>query len=233
VGRGQALRGADLSLPGYDRVVGERTGFPRELLAARPEDVAPRLLGSLLVRREPAGCETIARIVETEAYHQDDPASHSFRGRTERTRVMFGDPGMLYVYFTYGMHWCANVSTQPAGTGSAVLLRAGVVLAGRELVRARRGPKHPARDLLRGPARLTQGLDISGHHDGLDLLDPASEVRLERDAWAPPANATVAGPRTGVRQAADLAWRFHLAGVPEVSRHVRHPRAVSDAGRRG
>ncbi len=207
------------------RQVGERRALDRGLLADDAVRVAPRLIGALLVRREDDRSETVVRIVETEAYRETDPASHSHRGRTPRVEVMFGPPGHAYVYFTYGMHFCVNVSCEPAGVGAAVLLRAGVPLTNRDLVRQRRGPRHRDRDLLAGPARLTQGLAIGRAEDGVDLLDPGSPLRLERDGFEAPPEAVVAGPRVGVRQAADVPWRFALAEVPEVSRYVRHPKA--------
>lgn len=219
-----------MSVDGYDRLHGARAPFPRELLEQASPRAAPALLGSVLVRVEDDDRETVIRVVETEAYRHDDPASHSFRGRTARTEAMFGPPGTLYVYFTYGMHWCANVTTEPEGVGSAVLLRAGVVLEGEQRVRERRGARHAGRDLLRGPARLTQGLAIGEEQYGLDLLDPDSPVRLERDGWRPGGGDVVAGPRTGIREAPDVTWRFHVAGVPEVSRYVRHPRAPGPPG---
>jgi DNA-3-methyladenine glycosylase len=185
------------------------------------------LLGALLVRVEDDGSETVTRIVETEAYRQSDPASHSYRGETPRTRTMFGPPGHLYVYFTYGMHHCVNVSCEPSGVGSAVLLRAGVVLAGASAVRARRGPERPDRELLRGPGSFARGLGLDRDLDGTDLLEASAPVRLERDAWRPPRRTMGQGPRTGVRHAADRRWRWWIDGVPEVSRYVRHPEAVS------
>jgi DNA-3-methyladenine glycosylase len=143
---------------------------------------------------------------------------------------MFGPVGRAYVYFTYGMHWCLNVSCEADGVGAAVLIRAAAPVAGEEEVRARRGAKAAERDLLRGPARLTQGLAITGDEDGLDLTDPSSPLRIEDDSWVPPSEAVRRGPRVGVRDAAEVDWRWWIDGVPEVSRYVRHPRS---RGRRG
>jgi DNA-3-methyladenine glycosylase len=127
---------------------------------------------------------------------------------------MFGPPGRLYVYFSYGVHWCANVVVGPAGRGSAVLLRAGEVVAGEQLARTRRPAARSARDLARGPARLTRALDIGPEDRGTHLLRPAGDVRLHRGD--PPSSIT-AGPRVGISQATDLPWRFYETGAPSVS----------------
>jgi DNA-3-methyladenine glycosylase len=127
---------------------------------------------------------------------------------------MFGPPGRLYVYFSYGVHWCANVVVAPAGVGSAVLLRAGNVVVGEEVARARRPAARTSRDLARGPARLTQALAIGPDDKGADLLDPSSPVRLHHGS--PPAGVS-AGPRVGISQATDLPWRFWETGAPSVS----------------
>jgi DNA-3-methyladenine glycosylase len=127
---------------------------------------------------------------------------------------MFGPPGRLYVYFSYGVHWCANVVVGPEGRGSAVLLRAGEVVAGEELARTRRPAARAARDLARGPARLTQALGIGPDDRDADLLDASSPVRLHRGA---PPDAVSAGPRVGISQAQELPWRFWETGHPSVS----------------
>ncbi|MDP9023074.1 MAG: DNA-3-methyladenine glycosylase [Actinomycetota bacterium] len=204
------------------RAVLDRAFYDRPVL-----QVAADILGKVVVRGEDDGSQTIARLVETEAYHQTDPASHSYRGRTARNEVMFGPPGHLYVYFTYGMHHCMNVSCEAEGVAAAVLLRAAVLLAGHDRVRPRRSAVDRDRDLLRGPARLTQGLAIAGDHNGVDVTDAGSPLRVEDDGWRPADDAVATGPRTGIRHAADEPWRFWLAGVPEVSRYARHPRAGS------
>ncbi|MBW3561519.1 MAG: DNA-3-methyladenine glycosylase [Actinobacteria bacterium] len=205
------------------RELGERRPVPRDRLARPALELAPDLLGLLLVRAEEDGTETVVRLAEVEAYHQDDPAAHSFRGPTPSNEVMFGPAGHLYVYFTYGMHHCMNVVCGEEGRGEAVLLRAAVALSGHERVRDRRGPKHAQRDLLRGPGRLTQALAIDRELDGADLTDPGSPVRLEDDGWRP--GSVERGPRIGVRDNPDVPWRCWIADVPEVSRYARHPRA--------
>ncbi|WP_423784721.1 DNA-3-methyladenine glycosylase [Euzebya pacifica] len=189
--------------------------------------VAPRLLGTILERPEEG---TAVRIIEVEAYDEDDPASHTFRGRTARNAVMFGPAGHAYVYFTYGMHWCMNVVTGPDGHGQAVLLRAAEVVDGEAVLRARRGDRVRDRDLLRGPARLASALGIDGALGGVDLLDPTSPVQLAEDGFGVPTVAT--GPRVGVRLAADRPWRFWIEGHPQVSRYVRHRRADESDGTR-
>ncbi|MCO7221404.1 DNA-3-methyladenine glycosylase [Klenkia sp. PcliD-1-E] len=183
-------------------------------LLARPEVVAPALLGCWLVTDRPEGT-TAVRLTEVEAYSGagDDPAAHSHRGPTPRSSVMFGPPGRLYVYFSYGMHWCANVVTGPAGVGSAVLLRAGEVVVGEQLALGRR-PSSSVRDLARGPARLTAALGIGADDRDADLLDPGSPVRLHHGT---PPDGVTAGPRVGITHAADLPWRFTETGHRTVS----------------
>ena len=168
-----------------------------------------------MVTDRPRG-RVAVRLTEVEAYSGEgmDPASHAHRGPTPRAEIMFGPPGRLYVYFSYGVHWCANVVVGPEGRGSAVLLRAGDVVVGEELARSRRPAARAARDLARGPARLTQALAIGPADKGADLLDAASPVRLH--AGEPP-SAVSAGPRVGISVATELPWRFWEAGAPSVS----------------
>ncbi|QWZ10202.1 DNA-3-methyladenine glycosylase [Nocardioides panacis] len=174
-------------------------------------DVAPRLLGAVLRHDTDAGPVAV-RVTEVEAYDgQGDPGSHAANGRTRRNATMFGPPGRLYVYFTYGMHYCCNVVVGPEGSASAVLLRAGEVVEGRELARERRGSTD--RDLARGPARLCQALGIDLSHDGTDLTR-GPLVLSPADA---PAVDVRTGPRVGLRLAADRPWRFWLDGDPSVS----------------
>jgi DNA-3-methyladenine glycosylase len=177
--------------------------------------VAPALLGCWVVTDRPEGRVAI-RLTEVEAYSGEgqDPASHAHRGPTPRAEIMFGPPGRLYVYFSYGVHWCANVVVGPPGRGTAVLLRAGEVVEGEELARRRRPAARAVRDLARGPARLTQALAIGPDDKGAELLDPGSSVRLHR-GQSP--SLVAAGPRVGISLATDLPWRFWEADAPSVS----------------
>ncbi|MDQ2750312.1 MAG: DNA-3-methyladenine glycosylase [Pseudonocardiales bacterium] len=188
----------------------------RAWLAKPARLLAPRLLGAVLVSTA-GGSEVALRLTEVEAYEgPDDPASHAFRGRTTRTEVMFGPPGHLYCYFTYGMHWCANIVCAYEGRASAVLLRAGQVVRGDDVAWTRRPAAKSARDLARGPARLASCLGLGAAHNGVDLCDPASAVQLE----SVPRRRAVgirAGPRVGIAVAADRPWRFWLTDEPTVS----------------
>jgi DNA-3-methyladenine glycosylase len=177
--------------------------------------VARALLGCWVVTDRPAG-QVAVRLTEVEAYsgQGEDPASHAHRGPTPRAEIMFGPPGRLYVYFSYGVHWCANVVVGPEGRGSAVLMRAGEVVVGEPLARSRRPAARLARDLARGPARLTQTLAIGPDDRGCDLLDAASTVRLHR---GPAPVAVSAGPRVGISVATELPWRFWETGASSVS----------------
>jgi DNA-3-methyladenine glycosylase len=193
--------------------VSERSA--RDLLGARAADVAPLLLGAR-VTSSVGGVDVTVRLTEVEAYEgADDPASHAFRGQTERNAVMFGPAGFLYVYFVYGMHWCANVVCGPAGVASAVLLRAGEVVDGDHVAAGRRPAARRPAELARGPARLAQALGLTRADNGTDLLAPDSTVRLElRTAPTP---AWTVGPRVGVAVAAEAPLRFWLPGEPSVS----------------
>ena len=179
-------------------------------------DVAPALLGCTVTH---AG--VTVRLTEVEAYAGVvDPGSHAYRGPTPRTRVMFGAAGHLYVYFSYGMHWCTNVVCGPDGEASAVLLRAGEVVAGDELAAARR-PRMARRDWARGPARLAATLALTGEHSGADACMPRGRVRFHAPAAHVPATRIRTGPRVGVSgaggDAAAYPWRFWLDGEPTVS----------------
>ena len=188
----------------------------RARLSVRSLRLAPRLLGAVVVS-EAGGARVAVRLTEVEAYEGvDDPASHAFRGPTRRNAVMFGPAGHLYCYFTYGMHWCANIVCGADGVASAVLLRAGEIVEGEEVAFARRPAAKRATDLARGPARLATCLALDRDTDGLDLCDPASPVRI---ASLPPRRqrGVVAGPRVGIAVATQRQWRFWLAGDPTVS----------------
>ncbi len=197
---------------------------PRGLLSGHPLGVAPRLLGAVLQSRID-GERVDIKITEVEAYGGigEDPGSHAFRRQTARNASMFGRAGCAYVYFTYGMHWCLNIVTGPKGSAGAVLLRAGEVVAGAPVARARRGATVSDRDLARGPARLASALGVTGAVDGTDLLGSRSPLRLVWDTSSAP--AFIAGPRTGVSgPGADTPWRFHLPDEPSVSPYRRASR---------
>ncbi|MBA3797845.1 MAG: DNA-3-methyladenine glycosylase [Geodermatophilaceae bacterium] len=189
-----------------------------KVLSAPAVEVAPQLLGAHLRHRSAAGVVAV-RITEVEAYSGDgtDPAAHTHRGLTARNAVMFGPPGRLYVYFSYGMHWCANVVCAPVGTGEAVLIRAGEVVEGIQLARSRRRAARRDVDLARGPARLTQALGMTGADNGADLLRPWSRLALTLAASTSQTAPVRVGPRVGITKAAELPWRFWLDGEPSVS----------------
>lgn len=184
----------------------------RSFFARDPVAVAPELLGCTVT----ANGVTV-RLTEVEAYRQDDPASHTFRGPSRRSATMFGPAGHLYVYFTYGMHYCGNLVCGAVGFGAGVLLRAGEVVDGAAAARERRGDRVPDRDLARGPARLAQAMGWDRSDDGTDMV---GAVRAAAEA-----PAVLAGPRTGITKAADTAWRFWVAGDRFVSPYKRHPKA--------
>ena len=193
-------------------------------LEGNPVAVAQWLLNKVLVRGARAG-----RIVEVEAYHgANDAASHAYRGLTPRTAVMFGPPGYLYVYFTYGMHWCANVVCGPEGEAAAVLIRALAPLAGVEEMWEARPAARLERDLCNGPAKLCQALGITGADSGADLLATRRRsgaaapvapglVRLLDDGTPPPRRPG-RGTRIGIKEATEKRWRFWVPGDPSVSR---------------
>jgi DNA-3-methyladenine glycosylase len=222
----------------------------RELLAGDPVLVAPLLLNKVLVVGDPStpvvqgtsaavgasaavrtpaaagtsaapGAPVAGRIVEVEAYRgSDDAASHAYRGPTARTAVMFGPPGHLYVYFTYGMHHCCNVVCRPDGEAGAVLLRALAPLTGLDEMRARRPRARRDVDLCSGPGKLCQALGLDRSFDGVDLLSASSHVRLLDDGSGPPV-AIASGPRIGISSQLATAfepWRFWVARDLNVSR---------------
>lgn len=194
-------------------MAGRGRRLPRSFYRRDPLEVAPDLLGKVLVHGDRAG-----RIVEVEAYRgTDDPASHAFRGPTPRTAAMFGPPGHLYVYFSYGMHWCANVVTSEDGVAGAVLLRALAPLRGVEAMAAARPGARRAVDVANGPAKLTQALGIDGTFDGLDLVAAERAVTVVDDGTPPP-EVPLAGPRVGISVAVDRPWRYSVAGDPHRSK---------------
>ncbi|NNH22251.1 DNA-3-methyladenine glycosylase [Pseudokineococcus marinus] len=198
----------------------------RAALARPVLEVAADLLGCHVVHATPDGA-VVVRLTEVEAYAgPGDPGSHAARGRTPRTAVMFGPPGHLYVYRSYGLHWCANVVCGPDRTASAVLLRGGEVVAGGALARARRPTAREDRDLARGPARLTVALGLDGASDGHDLLAGTSPWLLgRRPGDEVHAGRVRRGPRTGVSgeggDGTRFPWRLHLEGEPSVSPYRR------------
>lgn len=193
-----------------------------------PRDVAVGLLGKVFQRDEADGSVTAARIVEVEAYlGVDDPGSHAYRGETPRTRTMFGPPGGLYVYFTYGMHWCANAVCRPVGTAGAVLLRAAAPLTGQVTMQARRGPaaRRP-RDLCSGPAKFGQAFGLDRAFDGADLPTGDKGLRITDDGEAPQAIANTT--RIGLTAGAEHSWRWYVEGDENVSRaRPARPRSSS------
>ena len=235
-GRRSAPAGADAAGPrpnGREAAAARSPGGPEQHRAAPParlerefygrdsRALAPELLNKVLVLGPCAG-----RIVEVEAYSGGggDPASHAHRGPTRRNASMFGPPGHLYVYRSYGMHWCANVVCAEEGQGEAVLLRALAPLAGLELMAARRPRAQGPEDLCRGPGKLCQALGIDASHDGTDLV-AGRDVALV-DGRRPPPTAPGVGPRVGITVAVDLPWRWWVEGDPHVSRprRARPPR---------
>jgi DNA-3-methyladenine glycosylase len=185
--------------------------LPRFFFARGPLELAPHLLGKLMVHGERS-----LRIVEVEAYGGiHDPASHARNGPTPRNQVMFGPPGRWYVYFTYGMHWCANVVCGVDGEPAAVLIRAGEPLDGVEAMYRARSVARRDRDLCSGPAKLCQALDVNGRFNGTDIVD--GPLRIVDDLSAAPSSILTTG-RIGVADGSDLPWRWLVAGDPNVSR---------------
>lgn len=198
----------------------------RALLAAPAPQVAQHLLGLWLVRWE-QGRPVGGRIVETEAYDETDPASHSYKGQRRSNATMFGRPGLLYVYRSYGVHWCMNIACGPKGFGAAVLVRAVEPLLGTQRMAAGRGfavPPKKLAQLTAGPGRLTQALGIDGGLDGLDLLDDQPLQLLLPADVTPHTPQIVATPRIGIRRATELPWRFIDASSACLSGSRKHNR---------
>ncbi|MBG0831303.1 DNA-3-methyladenine glycosylase [Planomonospora sp. ID67723] len=227
--------------PGEHRLTGSAP-LDRAFFDRPAHEVAPDLLGRVLVHGPVA-----LRLTEVEAYGLpgEDPAAHTYRGLTPRNAVMFGPPGHLYVYFTYGMHFCANLVCLPEGIGSGVLLRAGEVTAGIETATARRSAGTsravPARELARGPARLAVALGFTREHNGLDACPPGGADAIGKGSSAgagagtdlpeplavlpgepPGADLIRSGPRTGVSSGKETPWRFWIDGDPTVSPYRPH-----------
>jgi DNA-3-methyladenine glycosylase len=187
--------------------------LPRRFYARPPLELAPLLLNKVLVGPNGSG-----RIVEVEAYDgSNDPGSHAYRGRTPRTEVMFGPGGHLYVYFSYGVHWCANVVCHTDGVAGAVLIRALAPIDGIETMRMVRAAARRDRDLCSGPGRLCQALGIDRRHDGADLVRADRGVTLLDDGTEPPADP-VNTTRVGLRLASEFPWRWYVPGDPNVSK---------------
>ena len=185
-----------------------------QLLEQDAVAAAQELLGWELVRELPGGGEARVRIVETEAYDQSDAASHSFRGKTPRTAVMFGPAGCLYVYFTYGLHYCCNVVVGPEGHGAAVLIRAVEPVAGEELLAKNRGGKSGA-DLTNGPAKLCQALDIDRRLNGHRLDQMPLKLQMKNLI---PGEIVVPATRIGISRDTHRLWRFYIQDNAYVSR---------------
>ncbi|GAA3036686.1 DNA-3-methyladenine glycosylase [Streptomyces glomeratus] len=201
----------------------DRTPLPREFFDRPVLDVAPDLLGRILVRTTPDGPIEL-RLTEVEAYDgPNDPGSHAYRGRTPRNDVMFGPPGHVYVYFTYGMWHCMNLVCGPDGRASAVLLRAGEITEGAELARQRRLSARNDKELAKGPARLATALGVDRALDGTDACTP-EETPLRMLTGTPvPSDQVRNGPRTGVAGDGGVhPWRFWVANDPTVSPYRAH-----------
>ncbi len=197
--------------------------LPRAFFDRPALRVAADLLGALIVSTTPDG-EVAIRLTEVEAYHGEaDPGSHAYRGLNRRNAVMFGEPGHAYVYLHLGLHHCVNLVCGPPGLAAAVLLRAGEVVRGGALAAQRRGDRHPARDLARGPARLTQALGIQDRGlNGADVCDSDGPLRAEAGVSVDPALVR-RGPRTGVGgDGAHQPWRLWVEGEPTVSPYRPH-----------
>jgi DNA-3-methyladenine glycosylase len=201
---------------------------PRSFYAGDPLEVGPRLLNKLLVRGSRVG-----RIVEVEAYRgSEDPASHAFGGPSRRNATMFGPPGHLYVYFTYGMHFCGNAVCGPEGTGHAVLLRALAPLSGLAAMRRARRPGTKDSQLTSGPAKLCEAFGIASGQNGADLVTGDRGITIRDDGMAPPERPGIS-TRVGIRRAAELPWRWWVPGDPNVSKGPVGVGLTSEGGHGG
>ncbi len=200
-----------------------RVRVPKEFYLAPPDQVARKLLGKLLVRRGlTRKQELVGRIVEVEAYFaDDDPAAHSFAGKTARNAALFGPPGHAYVYFIYGMHYCLNVSCEPEGRGCGVLFRALEPISGLEtMARNRKSTGKTATSLTKGPALLCQAFGVTRERDnGVDFTSRASDLQIQEDGYSPDEIAVT--PRIGISKDKDRLARFLIAGNPYVSGRIR------------
>lgn len=194
----------------------ERSFFDRSATV-----VAPELLGCVLSHETGEGLVAV-ELTEVEAYMGEaDPPSHAYRGKTARNAVMFGPPGYAYVYFTYGMHFCVNLVCMPSGTASAVLLRAGRVVAGEELAAKRRNAVSAGPKLASGPARLCQALGIGREQNGADVCAGEGMLRITSGHLRYD-GVVKTGPRVGVSSGAEVPWRYWIAGEPSVSAYRAH-----------
>ncbi|MFD5704528.1 DNA-3-methyladenine glycosylase [Streptomyces lasiicapitis] len=201
----------------------DRTPLSRAFFARPVLEVAPDLLGRVLVRNTPDGPIEL-RITEVEAYAGEvDPGSHAYRGRTARNGVMFGPPGHVYVYFTYGMWHCMNLVCGPEGMASAVLLRAGEITEGAELTRQRRLSARNDKELAKGPARLATALDVDRSLDGTDVCAGTDAPLTVLTGIPTDPDQVRSGPRTGVGGEGSVhPWRFWTANDPTVSPYRAH-----------
>ncbi|MFC5740177.1 DNA-3-methyladenine glycosylase [Dyella tabacisoli] len=188
--------------------------LPRSFYDRDPLVVAPELLNKVLA----SSSGRAGRIVEVEAYRGDiDPAAHTYRGKTARNATMFGPPGFMYVYFTYGMHWCCNTVCEAEGQGSGVLLRALEPIAGIEQMRSARARVKRDQELCSGPARLTQAMGIAGAQNGIDLVSAQQGFSVLDDGIAPPENL-VGTARIGISRGMEHLWRWYVPGNVNVSK---------------
>ncbi|HEY2344355.1 MAG TPA: DNA-3-methyladenine glycosylase [Xanthomonadaceae bacterium] len=200
--------------PGIPSRALPETALPRTFYRRDARSVAPELLNKVLLSSDGRS----GRIVEVEAYcGAVDAAAHTFRGKTRRNATMFGPAGHMYVYFTYGMHWCCNAVCADEGDGSGVLLRALEPMTGLEQMRTARPRARRDRDLCSGPGRLTQAMGITGAQDGIDLVSARDGFTIVDDGVSPPSHPAV-GERVGITRAKERLWRWYVPGSEHVSK---------------